>query len=77
METELGVHTFLAWNPPLKSVEVGGIKLSAGKGVVLTTKTTSSSGRSFWPTIKVSLCHSDIDSGVKRRVKLPALCYRA
>lgn len=52
MEHSLGVTTFITWNPPMKSMEVGGIKLSAGNGVVLTTQTTNSSGRSFWPTIK-------------------------
>lgn len=53
METKLGVTTFITWHPPKEEVTVGGIKLSAGNGVVVTSKTTNSSGQTFLPTVSL------------------------
>ena len=53
MDTKLGVTAFITWHPPKQEVVVGGIKLSTGNGVVLETKTTNSSGQSFWPTVSL------------------------
>jgi len=53
MENRLGVTSFITWHPPTEAVKVGNIKISAGNGVVLTKKTTNSSGRSFWPTVSL------------------------
>lgn len=51
MDRSLGVTTFITWHPPQQEVIVGGIKLCAGNGVMLSTKTTNSSSQSFWPTV--------------------------
>lgn len=53
MESKLGVTTFVTWHPPTESVTVGNIKVSEGNGVVISHKTTNSSGRQFMPTVSV------------------------
>jgi len=51
MKNILGVNSFITWHPPKSDVTVGNIKVSAGKGVLISTKTTNSSGHSSWPTV--------------------------
>ncbi|MDD4001510.1 MAG: hypothetical protein PHU35_01830 [Bacteroidales bacterium] len=51
MEHYLGTTMFITWSPPSKTVKVGNIKISAGNGVMLFTKTTNSSSQSSWPTV--------------------------
>jgi len=53
MEHSLGVKTFITWHPPKEGVTVGGINISEGNGVVITTKSTSSSGQQLMPTVSI------------------------
>lgn len=53
MENSLGVTSFITWDFPEEAVTVGGIKVSAGPGVVLTTKTTTSSSQSRRSTVNL------------------------
>lgn len=54
IEQSLGMTTFLTWNPPSSPVKVGNITVAEGNGVCISHKTTNSTGKSFWPTIKLS-----------------------
>jgi hypothetical protein len=53
IQQSLGTKTFLTWNPPTSPVKIGNITVSEGAGVCIAHQTTNSSGRSFWPTIKL------------------------
>ncbi|GIK84419.1 MAG: hypothetical protein BroJett025_10410 [Patescibacteria group bacterium] len=61
MENILGANSFITWHPPKKVVTVGNIKVSAGNGAIINTKTTNSSGQSLWPT--VSLEYENLPQG--------------
>lgn len=53
MENSLGAKSFITWHPPIEAVTVGNIKVSAGHGVTIKTKTTNSSGQSYRATVSL------------------------
>lgn len=61
MKNILGSNSFVTWHPPKNAVIVGNIKVSAGNGVMISTKTSNSSRQSFWPT--VSLEYKNLSQG--------------
>lgn len=61
MKNILGTNSFITWHPPKNDVIVGNIRVSAGNGVIISTKTTNSSGHSSWPT--VTLKYENLSAG--------------
>jgi len=57
VENRLGIKSFITWHPPKVGVTVGNIKVSEGNGVVITTKSTNSSGQSFRSTVSLEYEH--------------------